>query len=205
MADNELFGNRRKAQEDEYFHRQEQELIEKLRQRGREEASRRRLAEHSGVADEEILRDLQTLGYTPETVMLLHLVPLLQMAWAEGSVSDGERDLILEAARARGIDKDSPAGRQLASWLTDRPSDELFEKTLRAIGAILQSRPSEERDASRKDLVSRMTAIASASGGILGFGKVSPQEQQVLARITQEMERAHGAPPPITTPGEPRS
>ncbi len=189
MADNELFGNRRRAQEDEYFHRQEQELIEKLRQRGREEAARRRMAEQSGVADEEILRDLEGLGYTPETVMLLHLVPLLQMAWAEGSVSDGERDLILEAAQARGIDKDSAAGRQLASWLANRPSDELFEKTLRAIGAILQSRSSEERDASRKDLVSHLTAIASASGGILGFGKVSPQEQQVLTRIAQEMER----------------
>ena len=58
MADKELFGNRRRAQEDEYFHRQEQELIEKLRQRGREEATRRLMAEHAGVADEEILRDL---------------------------------------------------------------------------------------------------------------------------------------------------
>ena len=205
MADKELFGNRRRAQEDEYFHRQEQALIEKLRQRGREEATRRRMAEHSGVADEEILQDLQALGYTAETVMLLHLVPLLQMAWAEGRVSDGERDLILEAARARGIDKDSAAGRQLASWLPDRPSGELFETTLRAIGAILQSRPSEERDAIRKDLVSRLTAIASASGGILGFGKVSPQEQQVLARISQEMERAHGAPSSVMPSGERRS
>ena len=205
MADKELFGDRRRTQEEEYFRRQERELIEKLAQRGREEATRRRMAEHTGVADDEILRDLQALGYTPETVMLLHLVPLLQMAWAEGSVSDRERDLILEAARARGIDKDSAADRQLAAWLTDRPSDELFEKTLRAIGAILQSRPSEERDASQKDLVSRLTAIASASGGILGFGKVSPQEQQVLAHITHEMERAHGAPRPVTPPGERRS
>jgi len=204
VTDKELFGDRRRAREEEYFHRQEQELIEKLQQRGREEATRRRMAERTGVADEEILRDLQLLGYTPETVMLLHLVPLLQMAWAEGSVSERERDLILEAARARGIDRDSTADRQLAAWLADRPSDELFEKTLRAIGAILQSRPPEERDASQKDLVSRLTVIASASGGILGFGKVSPQEQQVLARITGEMERTRGARP-VTPPGEGRS
>ncbi len=164
--------------------------MEKLRQRGLEDATRRGMSERTGVADEEILRDLQALGYTPETVMLLHLVPLLQMAWAEGSVSDSERDLILEAARARGVDKDSAADRQLAAWLTDRPSEELFEKTLRAIGAILQLRSSEERDASEKDLVTRLTAIASASGGILGFGKVSPQEQEMLARITQAMVRA---------------
>ena len=191
MTDKEVFGDRRRALEDEYFHRQERELMEKLRQRGLEDATRRGMSERTGVADEEILRDLQALGYTPETVMLLHLVPLLQMAWAEGSVSDSERDLILEAARARGVDKDSAADRQLAAWLTDRPSEELFEKTLRAIAAILQLRPLEERDASEKDLVTRLTAIASASGGILGFGKVSPQEQEVLARITQAMVRAH--------------
>jgi hypothetical protein len=193
VSDKELFGDRRRSREEEYFRRQEKELIEKLQQRGREEATRRRMAERTGVADEELLRDLQALGYTPETVMLLHLVPLLQMAWAEGSVSDRERDLIIEAARARGIDKDSPADHQLTAWLASRPPDELFEKTLRAIGAILQSRPPEEREASQLDLLSRLTAIASASGGILGFGKVSPQEAQVLARISEEMERAHGS------------
>jgi hypothetical protein len=43
------------------------------------------------------------LGYVPETVMLLHLVPLVQMAWADGGVSNPERALIVEAARAPGI------------------------------------------------------------------------------------------------------
>lgn len=191
MADKEFFGDRRRTQEEEYFRRQEQELIEKLQQRGREEATRRRMAERTGVADSEILNDLQALGFTPETVMLLHLVPLLQMAWAEGSVSDRERELIVEAARARGIEKGTPADDQLSAWLETRPSDQFFEKTLRAIGAILQARPEEERAASQRDLLSRLTSIASASGGILGFGKVTSEEQQVLARVSEEMERAH--------------
>lgn len=191
MADKELFGDRRRTQEEEYFRRQEQELIEKLKQRGREEAARQRLAERTGVADEEILKDLQALGFTAETVMLLHLMPLIQMAWAEGDVSPGERALIVEAARARGVAAGSAADQQLSDWLTQRPSDDLFEKALRVVGAILQARPIEERDASQKDLVSKLTAIASASGGILGFGKVSGEEQQLLARITQQIERAH--------------
>ena len=64
---------------------------------------RRRLGEKAGVADEEVLRDLQDLGYTPETVMMLYLVPVIQTAWAEGGVSQKERDLIVKAARSRGI------------------------------------------------------------------------------------------------------
>jgi hypothetical protein len=190
MAD-ETFPGRRRTLEEEYFRKQEQELIEKLRKRAEGEAGRQRLAERTGVADEEILRDLQALGYTPETVMLLHLVPLIQVAWAEGGVSDQERDLIVQAARARGVVEGSEADHQLASWLGTRPSDALFATTLRAIRTIFEARPADERDASRRDLLAYCSTIASASGGILGFGKVSDQERQLLARISQELERAH--------------
>jgi hypothetical protein len=191
VAEKEFLGDRRRAQEEEYFQKREQELIAKLQQRSREEATRQRMAERTGVADEEVLRDLEGLGYTLETVMLLHLVPLLQMAWADGGVSDRERSLIIEAARARGIEDGSTADRQLGTWFTTRPSADLFEKTLRAIGAILRARPSEERVASQRDLLSYSVAIASASGGILGFGRVSAEERSVLARISEEFERTH--------------
>jgi tellurite resistance protein len=196
VAEKEFLGDRRRAQEEEYFQKREQELIAKLQQRGREEASRQHLAERTGVADEEILRDLEVLGYTPETVMLLHLVPLLQMAWAEGGVSERERALIIEAARARGIEAGSAADRQLATWLTTRPSSDLFEKSLGAIGAILQARPVEEREATGRDLLAYSVAIATASGGILGLGKVSPDERRVLARIAEEIDRHAPVVPP---------
>jgi hypothetical protein len=185
--------------------KREQELIAKLQQRGREEASRQHLAARTGVADEEILRDLEVLGYTPETVMLLHLVPLLHMACAEGCVSDRERSLIIEAARARGIEAGSAADRQLATWLTTRPPSALFEKSLSAIGAILQARPLEEREATGRDLLAYSVAIATASGGILGLGKVSPGERRVLARITEEIECTHDRVVPPASPPDMRS
>ncbi len=198
MAEKEFLGDRRRKEEEEYFRKQEQVLIDRLQQRAREEATRRDMAERTGVADQEILRDLEALGYTPETVMLLHLVPLLQVAWAEGNVSERERALIVDAARARGIEAGSAADEQLTSWLTRRPSADFFDTTLRLIRDILQALPTDKREADRRDLLSYSTAIASASGGILGFGKVSQGEQQVLARITEELERSHGpvAPPP---------
>lgn len=189
MADKDAFAERERVLEEEYFRRKEKEVIEKMRSRAQAEAQRRRLGEQTGVADEEVLSDLQALGYTPETVSLLHLVPLIQMAWAEGDVSSKERDLIVRAARARGIEPDSAAEQQLNRWLTNRPSDELFEKTLRAIRAILAARSPEERADSERDLLSLCTAIASASGGIVGFGAVSSDERQILARITEELEK----------------
>lgn len=192
MADRDVFADRRRGLEEEYIRKREQELIEKLRRRAEEAAARRHLGEQTGVADEEILQDLLALGYSPETVQLLHLVPLVEMAWAEGSVSAHERELITKAARARGVGAGSAADRQLADWLTTCPASEFFERTLRAIGAILETRPAAEREASQRDLLTYCAAIASASGGILGFGAVSDEERQLLVHISQELERAHG-------------
>jgi hypothetical protein len=180
--------DRRRGLEEEYFRKKEQELIDKMRRHHEEEVERRRLGEKAGVANEEILNDLRALGYTPETVMLLYLMPLIETAWAEGHVSPRERELIVKAARSRGIEAGSSADRQLNDWLTERPSKELFEKTLRAIGAILQARPPEEREASQRDLLSLCAAVASASGGIVGLRAVSEEERQMLAHITEELK-----------------
>jgi hypothetical protein len=192
VADKEFLGDRRRSQEEEYFQRQEQQLIANVRQGRREEAARRRMAERAGVADPEIVRELESLGYTPETVVLLELVPLLQVAWSEGGVSDRERALIIGAARGRGIEEGSAADQQLATWLAMRPSADFCERTLQMIGAILRTRPTNERETSQRDLVSSCMAIASVSGGMLGFGKVSPEEQDVLARISQELRSSPG-------------
>jgi hypothetical protein len=189
VADKDAFAERERLLEEDYFRRKEKELIEKMRVRAASEEQRRRLGEETGVADEEVLRDLQELGYTPETVMLLHLVPLIQTAWAEGGVSQKERDLIVKAARSRGIDEGTPCDQQLTIWLSQRPSDAFFEKTLRAIRAVLQAQPSDVREASEKDLVSLATAIAAASGGIVGFRAVSDEERQILAHISEELKK----------------
>lgn len=189
MTDKDAFKERGRALEEEYFHRKERELIAKMRERAAAESERQRIGATTGVADAQLLQDLQELGYTAETISLLHLVPLVQMAWAEGHVSMRERDLIIEAARARGIESGSAADQQLAGWLAKRPAEELFTTTLRAIRAMLESRPEAERQAGEKDLLSYLTSIATASGGVLGFGAVSDEERAVLARVTQELDK----------------
>jgi hypothetical protein len=190
VTDKDAFAERGRSLEEEYFHRKERELIDKMRVRAAADDQRRRLGEMAGVADEEVLSDLQALGYTPETVMMLYLVPVIQIAWAEGGVSQKERDLIVKAARSRGITEGTPCDQQLSLWLTTRPSDEMFEKSLRAIRTLLQAQPTDARDASEKDLLSLATAIASASGGIVGFGAVSAEERQMLSHISDELKKS---------------
>lgn len=185
MTDKDAFAERGRSLEEEYFHRKERELIERMRRQSEADANRRRLAEQAGVSNEQLLLDLEALGYTSETIRLLHLVPLIQMAWTEGGVSARERELIVQAARTRGIREGSAADQQLNVWLNSRPSDEFFEKSLQAISAVLHSQSTGEGQAG--DLLSLATAIASASGGLMGFHSVSHDEKQLLDKIRQEL------------------
>jgi hypothetical protein len=192
VTERDAFDERRRGLEESYFHKKEHELIEKLRRRSQADAARRDIGEQAGVADEEILQDLQALGYTADTVRLLHLVPLAHLAWSDGEVSERERNLIVEAARARGIAPNTPADAHLAGWLSKRPSDKFFNDTLRAIAAVLASLPESQSEGIRRDLHTYSTAIAEASGGVLGFGAVSAEERKILERIATELEQTHG-------------
>jgi hypothetical protein len=58
------------------------------------------------------------------------------------------------------------------------------------MSAILRALPPNERESQKRDLVSACARIAEASGGVLGFGsKVHKEEQELIARITAELER----------------
>jgi tellurite resistance protein len=185
---------RKRTTEEEYFYKKERELVEKLRQRAALEAERGAMGESLGVADERILEDLQALGFTRDTVALLHLVPLVAVAWAEGGIDKRERQLIYEVAKLRGIESGGAAAKQLDGWLNRRPSDEFFERSLRIIRAVLKSLPQEAQQESRQSLVAYCTRIAAASGGILGLGsKISAAESALLTKIATELEEGHEA------------
>ena len=102
MADDALT-RRGRALEEEYFWKKDQQLIEKLRQAAAAERDKRDMGAKIGIDDPETLQELQALGFTPDTVILLPLVPVVQMAWADGSVAAKERALILELARSRAF------------------------------------------------------------------------------------------------------
>lgn len=180
------------TQEEEYFRKRERELIEKIRLRSQAESERQGLAEALGVSDGAILADLQSLGFNRDTVSLLHLVPLLQVAWIDGEVTRAEARKIFDAARLRGVLKGSPAYRLLEEWMQKRPSPEFFDHSLRVIRDLLGLLPEEQRSGGVRGLVSCCTEIAAASGGLLGMGsRISNVEREALTRIALELEADH--------------
>src|SRR4051794_31701262 len=112
MVPKDAFDELRKAKEEEYFRRKENELLERLKGRAAAEAGRRKLGDALQTTDAQILEDLQAFGYDADTVKLLFVVPLVYVAWADGSVTPRERSLILELAKVDGKQEDSAAFRQ---------------------------------------------------------------------------------------------
>jgi hypothetical protein len=182
MPDNDA-----RSREDEYFWKKDQELIAKMRRAAEADSARRELGTQAGLDDPELVTELEELGFTADTVVLLPLVPLVQTAWAEGGVSAAERDLIVKLARARGVVAGSAADLRLSSWLASAPGEQVFARATRLIRAMLASPSAASANLSADDLVKYCESIAAASGGIFGLNKVSGDERAVLAQIASDL------------------
>ena len=186
MANDDLFGKR--GHEEDYFRKQDLELIERMRKAAAKADEHRPLGARTGIEDPDLLRDINALGFSPDTVSLLPLVPILQVAWADADVSPAERKRILEIARLRGIAEGSPADEQLAHWLTHRPSPAVFSGAGRLVAAMLAAGSTTAQDLSPDDLVKYCESIAAASGGILGLAKVSAAEREAIEQVQKALK-----------------
>jgi hypothetical protein len=170
--------------EDSFFLKQDRDLIDKLKTLRRLEETRDALAEASGIRDQAVLQKLVELGVRPESVAPLALVPIVEVAWADGEVDEKERKAVLDAADSRGIRAGDLQHGLLRSWLSHRPSTELFEAWQHYVAGLCAQLGQEQRDALRGEVLDRARAVAEASGGFLGLGsKVSPRERAVLQRL----------------------
>jgi hypothetical protein len=180
-----------RAQEDEYFRKKDRELVERLRQMDAEAKARRALEQETGLHDPGMLRELDALGFTPDTIALLPLVPLLQVAWAKAGISNAERTMILNLARSRGIDNGSVADHVLKLWLDVKPSEDTFHKATRLISAIIES-PDHRVHVDAEELLEYCEKIAHASGGIFGIGAVSEEERAAIQEIAASFNDRRG-------------
>lgn len=188
VTDDDALAGKKRQLEEEYFRKQDQELIERMRRAAASAQSRRDLADKTGLHDPAFLDELEGLGFTPGTLHLLPIVPLLQVAWAEGGVSEAERKQITSLARSRGVEAGSAADVQLESWLATRPPDFVFSGATRLIRAMLAAHSSEMKDLDADDLVKYCESVAAASGGILGLRKVSAEERAALTDIANQLK-----------------
>ena len=189
-----FLGDREKAMEADYFRKENERLLEKLRQGAKLDDIAKALADKLRVDNQELLGRVRALGVTPEAAPALFLTPLVQVAWAEGSVGNPEREAVLRIARQRDVAEDSPAYAQLVEWLKVRPSDTLFDVGLELIKYGFAVLPPNEREERIGRLIDSCHEVAAASGTelarLLGLGDgVSRVEAHMLDEFNVRLRR----------------
>lgn len=173
--------------EEEFFHREDQRLIARLREKRETESAREALSKATGIANPAVLDKLMALGIQPETVAALSLVPLVEVAWADGSLDEKERQAVLAAARESGLAPESAEYALLETWSKRRPEAKLLTAWTHLVQGLCEKLSPDEVAKLKSGLLQRAQLVARASGGTLGLGsKVSSAESAVL----KQLERA---------------
>jgi len=179
----EFLGDRKKALEESFFAKQNAALLEKMRSKREKQARAEELARGSEIADPALLDELVELGLDAASWAALSLVPLVEVAWADGAIEPRERDAILAAAAQQGIAPGSPSRALLESWLVTRPQPALFAAWGEYATTLAAKLGDAERAKLRREIVERARKVAQSAGGMLGIARTSEAEKRVLAAL----------------------
>jgi hypothetical protein len=169
--------------EEEFFRRQNAELVERLRSNTAREETRSQMAAASGVEDPALLDQLLEHGVTPASFAALTLAPLVAVAWADRRLEEKEKRAVLDEAGSSGLQAGSPAYDLLERWLAVEPPPSLMAAWSGYARDLAASLGIEQRREFREALLSRANAVANAAGGFAGRGKTSQEERRVLDAI----------------------
>jgi hypothetical protein len=179
----DFLADRRRALEEAFFAKQDAKVVARLRAEHEKRLAIAALRDASKIDDTELLEKLIELGIDARSWTALALVPLVEVAWADGTVEPKEREAVLAAAREHGVDPDSPGQALLENLLTTRPDASLFAAWGSYVTALAANFPADVRDAMRARLVERARKVARAAGGILGIHSISDAEKRVIAAL----------------------
>lgn len=185
MVSDHVLSERRRALEDEFFARQNNMLLERMRAAGEAQSRREALAAASGITDDALLDRLVALGLGPETLTALAVVPMVLVGWADGSVEKTEREAILAGAKEAGLDQQPGSRELLDSWLNSKPGPELADAWFSYVKAISASLAPDAKAGLRQEIIGRCRRVADAAGGFLLSSRISPAEKAVLAKLDQ--------------------
>lgn len=180
----------RKAEE-EFFHREDQRLIERLRALKAKETARDSLSKASGITNAAVLDKLLMLEIPSETVAALSVVPLVEVAWADGSLDAKERAAVLAHVADAGFAPGSAEHVLLEAWLQKRPDPKLLVAWTHLVEGMCEKLSPDEMGRMKSTLLERARSVARASGGTLGLGsKVSKTEAAMLSNLESAFHRA---------------
>ena len=177
-----------RALEDSFFAKENARVLQELRAASVREEKKKEFREYLNIENEEVLDALISLEVEPETLVAFTLVPLVEVAWADGEIQPKERDAIIKAANERGVEKGSPTCNLLENWLQAPPDPKLLEAWRGYMEELTGSLGELSRAHLKSGTMGRARAIAEAAGGFLGIASISAAEKKMLEELEWAFE-----------------
>ena len=144
---------------------------------------KRAIAKSLRTEDLSLAERVRALGFDGDGARIFDLLPLVHVAWADGSIHKKERASILRVLSVRKVVPGTDAFLLIESLLEEPPGEAYIEETLDVIREILADKP-----ARAEAIVKMCISVAEAAGGFLGFGnKISPEESATIERIANAL------------------
>jgi len=173
----------KRTMEDLFFFQHEQRMQAARKELEARKETKENLAKVSGIRNDVLLDKLLGLDIRPETLATLFVIPLVEVAWADGEVQEAERAEILRYAEKAGLKNKAINPVVFTAWLKKRPDSALMDAWRHYIQTLCRELNDEERRTLMNDVLTDARAVAEAAGGFLGFGAQSAAEQRVLEKV----------------------
>jgi hypothetical protein len=170
--------------EDAFFAREDALLLQRLRELDEAKRKKEALSAASGIADDAVLEHLAALNISSETLAALSLIPLVAVAWADGSINDKQRASVFSQAAEVGIRAGDISHELFEQWLAEPPKPALVSAWKEYISAFAATLRQDDRRALKAELLNRARTVAESAGGFLGIGNnMSQPEQDMLDEL----------------------
>ena len=188
MSTKTPFELRGQAFEASYFQKKEQDLVDGLRKVFHKKLSKAEIREATGITDEELLDRLAELELNGEMMTAFELLPVIEVAWADGQPDAKTVRAVLEAGEAHGVQAGTKSREMFEQRLSTGPTADLRKSWFMYAGSLKQTLTPAQLLEFRDDLLGFCKSVAEASGGILGLVlKTSAREQRVIDEVTKAL------------------
>lgn len=178
-SESEMLRDRARALEREFFRSEPAPLTEPPPQSASQESAQEAMT-GVGITAPEVLGRLMVLDINPRIVTALSLVPLVEVAWADGSLDLAERRTILERVEPPGFAPGSIERAVLEGWLARRPGPRLFAAWAELVRGMCAQMDRTAVAALKRGLLDQARAVAGTS---------SDAEADVIRRLESVFPR----------------
>jgi hypothetical protein len=181
--------NRGQALAEAFFFRADQELWRLLREKLNREETIQKFETVIGIRDTKVVHCLVDAGFDLSTAMAFVWAPAMFVAWADGEADHLEKEIILNHLPSKGVSPDATSLIIQHEWFTNPPSSDLWQLWVDFASDFLRNWSVDDRKAVSNEIINLCRDVAEASGGFLGFLKMSQLELEAIERVASALKR----------------